>query len=187
MSPIVGTDRLVLRKFNEADAPLLLALDSDPEVMCYVGRYGLADVAAYRERIQSYFQPYYEKGPDFGFWPAEEKATREFIGWFHLRPALDYRFAAEAGFRKGEYDIGYRLVRLAWGKGYATEMTRALVQRGFGHPDVEAIVACVLVENLASCRVLEKADLRRVGEFALPGFDTRAAKYAIAKPRAANL
>jgi RimJ/RimL family protein N-acetyltransferase len=184
MTPILETERLVLRRFTEADAPLLLALDSDPEVMRYVGRYGLADEAAYRERIGSYFLPYYEKGPDFGFWPAEEKSSGAFIGWFHLRPALDYRFAAEAGFQAGEFDIGYRLVRSAWGKGYATEVTRELVRRGFAHPAVEAIVACALVENLASCRVLEKAGLLRVGEFALPGFDIRSAKYWIAKPQA---
>ena len=71
------------------------------------------------------FLPYYAKGPDFGFWVAEERATRQFVGWFHLRPALDYRFAREAGFVEGEFDTGYRLVRAAWGKGYATEVTRA--------------------------------------------------------------
>ena len=179
---MLETERLLLREFTEADAPLLLALDSDPEVMRYVGRSGLADEVAYRERIRSYFLPYYEKGPNFGFWPANVKATGEFIGWFHLRPALDFRFAAEAGFQAGEFEIGYRLVRSAWGKGFATELTRALVQRGFGHPAVEAIVACALVENLASCRVLEKAGFRRVSEFALPGFDVLSAKYAVGKP-----
>src|SRR5436305_626154 len=91
----------------------------------------LPDEAAYREPIRTYFQPYYAKGPDFGFWVAEEKATRQFIGWFHLRPAFDYRFAREAGFIVGDFDVGYRLVRAAWNKGYATELTRALVRRGF--------------------------------------------------------
>jgi RimJ/RimL family protein N-acetyltransferase len=175
------TDRVVLRQFVESDAPLLLALDSDPVVMRYVGPYGLPNEAPYRERIRTYFQPYYSKGPDFGFWVAEEKKSGQFIGWFHLRPAIDYRFAREAGFLAGEFDVGYRLVRTAWNKGFATEVTRALVNRGFARPAVEAIVACVLVPNVASVRVLEKSGLRKVNEFLLPGFDVPAAKYSISR------
>src|SRR3954471_7222090 len=165
MTPVLETDRLVLRSFVEDDAPPLFLLDSDPEVMRYVGpQFALPDEAAYRERIRNYFQPYYAKGKDFGFWAAEVKAAGPFIGWVHLRPGPDYRFAREAGFRDGEFDIGFRLVRSAWGNGYATEVTRALLRRAFGHPDVEAVVACALVGNRASCRVLEKCGLRRVGE-----------------------
>lgn len=181
MTPVLETDRLVLRRFTEEDAPLLLALDSDTEVMRYIGPYGLPDLSAYRERIRTYFQPYYEVGPRYGFWPAEEKATGAFVGWFHLRPAPDYRFAREAGFRAGEYDIGYRLARSVWGKGYATEVSRALVERGFADPAVTAIVACVTIGNAASCRVLEKVGLHRVSEFLMPGFDMPAAKYALTR------
>jgi RimJ/RimL family protein N-acetyltransferase len=183
MNPILETERLVLRQFTERDAGLLLALDGDPEVMRYCGPYGLPDEAAYRERIRNYFLPYYAKGPRFGFWPAEEKSTGRFVGWFHLRPALDYRFAREAGFRDREFDIGFRLVRSAWGNGYATEVSHALIRRGFAEEQVEAIVACALVENRASCRVLEKVGLIRVSEFPLPGFDIPAVKYLLAKPR----
>ena len=182
MTPVLETDRLALRQFTDADAPLLFALDSDPEVMRYIGpQYALPDAAAYRDRIHTYFRPYYATGPDFGFWAAEEKATGAFVGWFHLRPALDYRFAREAGYRAGEFDVGYRLVRAAWGKGYATEVTRALVRRGFAHPAVAAVVAVALVGNRASCRVLEKCGLRKVAEVPLPDFDMPGAKYAVTR------
>jgi RimJ/RimL family protein N-acetyltransferase len=181
MPAFLETERVLLRRFTEDDAAHLLALDSDPEVMRYCGPYGLPDEAAYRERIRKYFQPYYAKGPRFGFWAAEERATGQFIGWYHLRPAFDYRFAREADYRDGDYDIGYRLVLAAWGKGYATEVSRALVRRGFEVPEVRAIVAVVLVGNLASCRVLDKLGLRRVSEVPLPGFEMAAAKYALAK------
>jgi [ribosomal protein S5]-alanine N-acetyltransferase len=182
MTAVLDTGRLLLRQFVEDDAPLLFDLDSDPEVMRYIGlQFALADEAAYRERIRNYFLPYHAKCPDFGFWVAEEKASGRFVGWFHLRPALDYRFAREAGFRAGEFDIGFRLVRAAWGNGYATEVTRALVRRGFAHPAVEAVVACALVGNRASCRVLEKCGLLRVCQFALPGFEMPAVKYAVTR------
>jgi len=181
MSAFLDTDRITLRQFTDDDAPRLLALDGDPEVMRYCGPYGLPNEAAYRERIRNYFQPYYAKDSRFGFWAAVERASGQFIGWFHLRPARDYRFAREAGYRDGDYDIGYRLVQAAWGKGYATEVSRALVRRGFAEPEVRAIVAVVLIGNLASCRVLEKLGLDRVGEFPLPGFEMSAAKYALSK------
>ena len=185
--PILETARLSLRQFTEDDAGSLFELDSDPEVMKYVGpQFALLDEAAYRERIRVYFRPYHEKGPDFGFWVAEEKATGRFIGWFHLRPALDYRFAREAGFQEGEFDTGYRLMRRAWGNGYATEVTQALLKRGFAHPAVEAVVACVLVGNAASCRVLEKCGLRKVSEFSVPGFEMPVAKYAVARAGSAG-
>jgi len=182
MTPVLETDRLILRQFVEDDAAALYLLDRDPEVMRYVGpQFALPDEAAYRERVRNYFDPYYAKGPDFGFWAAEEKAAGQFVGWFHLRPAPDYRFPREAGFREGEFDIGFRLVRSAWGNGYATEVTRALLHRAIARPAVGAVVACVLVGNRASCRVLEKCGLRRVGEFPLPGFETPAAKYAVTR------
>ena len=76
-----------------------------------------------------------------------EKDSGAFIGWFHLRPALDYRFAAEAGFREGDFDLGYRLCRAAWGQGYATVGACALVRKGFTELGVESVVAVALVGN----------------------------------------
>lgn len=179
MNTVLETDRLLLRRFREDDAPRLLLLDSDPEVMRYIGSSSSLDEPAYLDRIRSYFLPFYQQGPHFGFWVVELKATGEFLGWFHLRDALNYRFAKEAGFQSGEFDIGYRMIRCSWGKGYATEMTRALLARGFARPEVQAIVACTLVANRASCRVLQKAGLKPCSEFLLPGFDQPAHKYRI--------
>ncbi len=53
------TPRLILREFTEADAAELFALDSDPEVMRYIGPYQLPDVEAYRSRIRTLNIPYY--------------------------------------------------------------------------------------------------------------------------------
>ena len=182
MTTVLETDRVALRQFTEADAASLFMLDSDPEVMRYIGPYSLPDEAAYRERIRTYFQPYY--AANSGHWVLvgrRENDAGKFLGWFHLRPAREYRFAREAGFADGEFDVGYRLVRAAWNRGYATEVTRALVSRGLGLPAVRAVVACVLIENLASVRVLEKSGMQKVNQFSLPGFSIPAAKYAISR------
>jgi RimJ/RimL family protein N-acetyltransferase len=170
---MLETPRLLLRPFTESDAEHLFALDGDPEVMRYIGPFQLSSVDAYRELIRERFLPYYQH-EGLGFWPAIEKATGDFIGWFHLRPALDYRFAAEAGYGDGDLDLGYRLKRAAWGKGYATEMARALVQRA-----PSRVVACALVANRASCRVLEKAGLHRESEWVLPYYDLATLTYAV--------
>ncbi len=177
MTPFLETPRLLLRRFTEDDAGLLLALDSDPEVVRYAGP-KLADYEAYRERIRASFLDYYARFEDRGFWAALEKESGDFLGWFHLRPGLDYRFAAEAGYRPGDHDLGYRLRRPAWGKGYATEMARALVRLGFADAATLRVVSCALAANLASTRVMEKAGLKRGAEFALPGYGM-AVSYAL--------
>jgi RimJ/RimL family protein N-acetyltransferase len=181
MNFFLQTDRLILRQLTEGDAALLLELDSDPEVLRYVGPFGLPDEGAYRQRIREAYLPYYARYAGLGFWAAVEKATGAFLGWFCLRPGPDYRFAREAGFGPGDAELGYRLRRAAWGKGFATEAARALVLRAFEEPGVERVVSSALVPNRASTCVMEKAGLRRLGEFTIPGFDVPAVKYALTR------
>jgi RimJ/RimL family protein N-acetyltransferase len=181
MRVYLETPRLILREFTEDDAAELFALDGDPEVMRYVGPYRLADVDAYREHIRNEFLSYYSPESEYGFRAAVEKAGGAFLGWFVLRPAFHYRFAREAGFRARQLELGYRLRRSAWGKGYATEGARALVHKAFTELEAPCVVAVALVENRASTRVLEKAGLLRAGEFRQPGFDTPAVKYALSR------
>src|SRR5262249_22266848 len=61
-----------------------------------------------------------------------------------------------------EFDLGFRLRRSAWGKGYGTEGSLALVRKGFTELGVQRVTGSALVANVASCRVLEKARLTRV-------------------------
>lgn len=181
MKIYLETPRLVLREFTEDDAGDLFALDADPEVMRYIGPYALADVAAYRERLRTTTVPYYAEHPGYGLWAATEKPCSAFLGWFILRPALDYRFAVEAGFRAGDVEVGYRLRRAAWGKGYATEGARALVRKAFADPAVARVVAAALADNRASIRVMEKVGLRRAREFPIAGYGQPAVTYALDK------
>ena len=123
MQVFLETQRLVLRRFSMADADNLVNLDADPDVMRFV----TGGIPTSREEIQNEFLPaflaYYQRYEGFGFWAAIEKATGEFLGWFHFRPRAD---AAP-----GEVELGYRLRKSAWGKGYATEGSRALIRKGF--------------------------------------------------------
>lgn len=178
MKRYLETERLVLRELVDSDADHLLALDGDPEVMRYIGPFALPDRDAYRQRIRAY-QETYARGPGHGLWAAVDRDTAAFLGWFHLRPALDYRFAAEAGYAAGDLDVGYRFRREAWGRGLATEGAQALVKKAFADLAAPRVVACALATNRASLRVLEKAGLRRHHAFGLPGFPDPAVMYAL--------
>jgi RimJ/RimL family protein N-acetyltransferase len=151
------TERLVLRQFTEDDVETLVELDSDPAVMKFIngGR------PTPREEIETEVLPaflgYYERFEGYGFWAAAEKSTKRFVGWFHFRPAK--------GAPPGEIELGYRLRREAWGKGYATEGSRALIDKGFAELGVERVVAETMVVNAASRRVMEKAGLAFVRVF----------------------
>jgi RimJ/RimL family protein N-acetyltransferase len=82
------------------------------------------------------------------------------VGWFHFRPAK--------GAPAEEIELGYRLRKSAWGKGYATEGSRALIQKGFAELGVQRVVASTMVVNVASRRVMEKAGLKFVRTFHQP-------------------
>ncbi len=169
---LLETDRLLLRRFTDtdADAELLFELDSDQEVMRYIGAFGLPNVAAYRERIRTVWMPYYAHPPR-QFVAAMEKATGAFLGWFFLRPATDYKFAAEAGWtRSTDLELGYRLRRAAWGRGLATEAAAALVKLALAGPEVTGVVAAALVTNRASWRVMEKIGMTHVRDFTIAGY-----------------
>ena len=151
------TERLILRRFTEADADALYELDGDPEVMRFV----TGGKSTPRDEIETEVLPafldYYERFAGFGFWAAIEKSTGEFLGWFHFRPP------PSGG--SDEVELGYRLRRSAWGKGYATEGSRALIRKGFTEFGVERVVAETMAVNIASRRVMEKSGLTHVRTF----------------------
>ncbi len=174
------TPRLVLRRFTDTDADgaLLLELDSDPEVMRYIGPFGLGSVEAYRERIRTVWLPYYASHPARSVWAVVEKSVG-FIGWICMRPAVDYKFAAEAGWtRATDLELGYRLRRAAWGRGLASEAAAELVRLTLADPTMTCVVSAALVPNRGSTRVMEKAGLSFVREFRIPGFDDPLAMFA---------
>jgi RimJ/RimL family protein N-acetyltransferase len=163
MQTFLETERLVLRRFTEADADNLFELDSDPEVM----RYLTGGTPTPRDVIERDILPRilrsYEPYAGFGYWAAEEKATGAFLGWFSFHPP--------DGSGPDNVELGYRLRRAAWGKGYATEGSRALIRRGFAEQDVRRVFATTYQDNLASRRVMEKLGMTLVRSFRITPAD----------------
>ncbi|MEU6356778.1 GNAT family N-acetyltransferase [Streptomyces sp. NPDC047072] len=149
------TERLVLRAFTEADAPLLVALDGDPEVMRYLSGGVPTPAETIRTRTLPLLLHDYPGLGTRGFWAAEASGT--FLGWFEFRP-LEEESAAVV-------ELGYRLGRAAWGRGYATEGSRALIDKGFTELGVERVTANTMTVNRSSRRVMEKSGLTYLRTF----------------------
>jgi len=158
MQILLETERLILRRFTEADVDHLFELDNDSGVMRFIN----GGTPTPREVIQNDILPgflqYDERFPGYGFWAAIEKASGELVGWFSFR-------AAEGA--PDEASLGYRLRKTAWGKGYATEGARALIRKGFTELGVRRVIATTYEDNLASRRVMEKVGMKLVRRFRL--------------------
>jgi len=148
------TDRLHLRPITGADADDLVQLDSDPVVMRFLSGGKATPREVVTRQILPMFVRYSERFVGLGYFAATEKSTGAFIGWFEFRSVEDS--VADV------VELGFRLKRHAWGKGYATEGSRALLQKGFAELGVRRVVATTMAVNDASRRVLEKAGLRYV-------------------------
>ncbi len=172
------TERMVLRRFTSDDLDLIVELDADPEVKRYIDG-GLPVDRAESEDMLAHWLRWYERGDAYGFWAAVERATGEFLGWFHFRPG--------EGAGPLEAELGYRLRRSAWGRGLATEGSRALVERGFAEQGVDRVYATTMAVNTGSRRVMEKAGLRFVRAFhadwpvRIPGDEEGDVEYALTR------
>lgn len=151
-APWLQTLRLELREFVASDQDDIWRLDQDPAVMRYIngGQPTMrAQVAARMKLIPRVYRLY----PGFGTWRAARRDTGAYIGWFTLKYIPDTVVV----------EVGYRLLRNAWGKGFATEVASELIRYGFDDLGLDRIVGLTHPDNVASQRVLQKAGLRPDG------------------------
>jgi len=153
-----------LRQFTEDDVDNLFDLNSDPEVMRYLGRPAPREVL--RDEIIPFHLAVYQRLDRLGTWAAESADSGEFLGWFHFRPGPDGDIT--------NIDLGYRLRRPAWNNGYATEGSRALINMGFTDLGVQRVFAHTMTVNTGSRRVLEKCGLTLVHTVPYTGPDADA-------------
>jgi ribosomal-protein-alanine N-acetyltransferase len=164
---IVETERLILRPFTPDDLDALAAINSDPDVMRFIGD----GKPAPRERTAERLAFILEHGRRHGFsvWAVRSKQTPSLMGFCGLHH-LD---------GTNEVEVGYRLAREHWGKGFATEAARASLRYGFEELKLNRIAAVVHPENIASQRVLEKLGLKYEKDARFYDIDVK--YYAIAR------
>jgi [ribosomal protein S5]-alanine N-acetyltransferase len=139
------TARLQLRPFTAADHDAIHAVYSDPEVMRYVGHGAHRGMAETVRALRVYADILAAHG--YSFLAVVERESGALVGDAGLNPL---------GGRGPDVELGYTVARAAWGKGYATEAARALVEHAFTALGVPRVVAQVEPANAASRHVLEK-------------------------------
>lgn len=143
------TERLILRAFRDADREPWAVLNADPEVMRHFpATLTRPEADAVIDRVNAKIA-----ASGVGFWALERKADGRFLGFAGLnRIAHDYLPIF------GEWEVGWRLARHAWGQGYATEAGAASLAHGFQKMGLPRILAYTAATNKPS-----EAVMRRLG------------------------
>jgi len=147
MGIALSSERLYLKEMNIADAENMFLLNSDPEVIQYTGDVIFTSINDAFNLIKNYDQ--YTKYK-MGRLSLFEKTSGEYIGWCGLK------FREELG----KVDIGYRLLKKHWGKGYATESASVCLDYGFNTLNLEEIIGTVMLANTASLNVFKKLGMK---------------------------
>jgi ribosomal-protein-alanine N-acetyltransferase len=152
------TDRVLLRRFTDADQDAMIGFYGEPAVMAN-RKYGVRGPAAAGQAFAVILAHWRDHG--FGLYAAHDKATGAFMGECGLR-YLDDGTAVE---------ISYGLFPAFRGRGLATEAAVACLAHGFGALGLERIVARSRFDNFGSHRVLEKCGMHFVGREQKPTHD----------------
>ena len=152
-SPIT-TQRLLLREWQESDRAAYAAMNADPMVMRFFA--GVMQREASDRELDGWQAGFDARG--WGNWALETREAPGFIGYVGLsipRRALPFMPCVE---------LGYRLARAHWGKGYATEAAQAALRVGFEQVGLEEIVSFTPLINLPSRAVMERVGMTNANE-----------------------
>jgi RimJ/RimL family protein N-acetyltransferase len=154
---ILTTERLHLKRLQPSDTPQLIDIWCDPEVTRFMGgpRDRVKLEAGFAEDVKDPFAERYD------LWPVKEKGLGRVVGHCGL---LDKEVDG-----KKEIELIYVFCKDAWGKGYASEMGRALLQYAFEEMNIERLISLIEPENAASERVAVKIGMSYEKEVIRPG------------------
>ncbi len=176
MKIYLETERIFLREFTSEDIKFIDDLDSSPAVMKYLSDGVPSSKDQVLNTINSFLKCPDREGGSYGYWLAQTKDSKEFVGWFQLRPLKEdinnYKVL----------EIGYRLKEKFWGQGITTEVSEALINKAFNELDAKEVWAITMRSNIASQKVMEKCGLEFQREDVFldyPGKDKRCVWYRL--------
>jgi RimJ/RimL family protein N-acetyltransferase len=155
---IFETERLFTRPWALDDAETAFTIYGDPEVMRYLGGNPKADVDETRKMIEEVLERVARMPAGMGSFPLIERESGEQVGTALIKPLPD----ADKQLTD-DIEIGWHLARRHWGKGFATEMGRALLRYGFTELDIELLHAVVEPPNEPSQKVARRIGMKPVG------------------------
>lgn len=140
---VVTTPRLLLRTFRPDDLPLYAALNTDPEVVRYLGgplsREDSDDIAAWAQELHA------KEG--IGLMAIERRDDGAFLGMCGLH---------HLGWYPNDIEIGWRLAHEYWGHGYATEAATGWLDHGFGPLGFTRVISVTDPPNVRSIAVMRR-------------------------------
>ncbi|WP_315838033.1 GNAT family N-acetyltransferase [Bradyrhizobium prioriisuperbiae] len=149
---MIKTDRLRLRPWHETDRDSFATMNADPEVMHDLG--GPIGRVASDAKLDRYVAAFNRHG--FCRWVIENHAG-DFLGYAGVMPAgPDHPLGRH-------FEIGWRLVRSAWGHGYVTEAAQGALDDAFKRAGLQEIVSYTAADNLRSQAVMSRLGLQRDG------------------------
>ena len=158
--PVLRTDRLRLEPVTQAHLELFGPLNGDPAVMAFIlGR--PATFAETEAEWSNRLATRHDAARGLGHWAGFVDGG--LVGWWSASSFTADRSVA---------GLGYRLVRTAWGEGYATEGARAMLDQAFACPEVQRVVASTMAAHAASRAVLTKLGMRHTDTW-VPQRDSR--------------
>lgn len=175
---VLHTRRIRLVPLADEHLAHEIELDSDPEVMRYLG----AGRARTREEVEHLHKSRIAVAastPGLGFWAGFVEA--DFVGWWILEPPE----RPDQGPVAGQAELGYRLLRRHWRKGLASEGARELIRHGFEDLGLTRIFAETMAVNQASRATMASIGMTHVRTFhldfeePLPGSELGEVEYAI--------
>jgi len=150
----VETARLLLRPLKADDLPFLAPIWADPDVMRYIGAGDTCDDERSRELLGHLIAHWEDHG--FGLWAVVPKAEQAPVGWAGLAVPTFLPAVLPA------VEAGWLLARSHWGRGYATEAARAVIDEGFASGLTE-ILAWTMTTNLPSQAVMRRLGFEEIG------------------------
>lgn len=149
---VTQNDRVALCAPSPDDVESLAAMWGDPETMKFIGSGATWDIDTVRMRVERAIRTHNETG--MTFWTAVDRASGAVIGQGGVVPIT---------FNGDEIELGYRLGRAYWGRGYASAIAALSAEHALGALGLERLVAVSYPENAASRRVLEKTGFTELG------------------------
>lgn len=148
--PTLKSERLILRPWRESDVAPFAALNADPLVMeHFPATLTRAETEAMVERARAEMARH-----GFGWFAAEMPGVASFIGFIGLwAPGFAAPFTS---IQDPIVEVGWRLAKEHWGRGYATEGARECLRFGFNDLGLKEIVSFTATTNLPSQRVMQR-------------------------------
>jgi RimJ/RimL family protein N-acetyltransferase len=177
----IATERLLMRRWRDADREPYAALNADPEVMRYFP--AVQDRATSDEGVDRMEALFERQG--FGLWALELTETGQFLGFTGLNPMPDGVPGA------GGMEVGWRLARHAWHRGYATEAATAAVDVAFNGLGLDELWSLTAVLNEPSQAVMRRIGMTLFARFEHPRIEPGSpirphVAYRLPRPRAGD-